>query len=62
MPERYRAPQDGKTPLFIAVREGRVELVEQLLAAGATVDAKDEVVGGGARIGKVLRGNTQLLL
>ena len=43
LPERCRAPQDGGTPLHLAVTGGHAAVVEQLLAAGAAKDAKDEV-------------------
>jgi ankyrin repeat protein len=36
-------PQDGVTPLSKAAREGRLEVVEELLRAGADVDATDKV-------------------
>ena len=35
LPEHWRALQDGRTPLHIAVDLGRAAVVEQLLAAGA---------------------------
>ncbi len=42
------SPQDGHTPLMVAVRTGSVELVEVLIDAGAPVDFKNEVgLGGG---------------
>ena len=49
------SPQDKKMLLFFAVRKGRVELVEQLLAAGVDADAQDEVRvawGGGSGRGR----------
>ena len=49
-PERCRAPQDGDTPLHLAVEHG-LAVVEQLLAAGAAVDAKGNVRGDGVWIG-----------
>ena len=45
LPERCRAPQWGETPLNHAAEEGHSAVVEQLLAAGAAVDAKDNVNG-----------------
>ena len=48
-PERCHLPQGGHTPLLLAADGGHTAVVEQLLAAGAAVDAKDEVrrgVGG----------------
>ena len=44
--ERCHSPQDGETPLHCFVQYGDAAVVEQLLAAGAAVDAKDEVRGG----------------
>ena len=44
-PERCRAPQFGSTPLHDAAVRGHASVVEQLLAAGAAVDAKSEVRG-----------------
>ena len=50
--ERCRAPQNGYTPLYYAAIGGHSAVVEQLLAAGAAVDAKHEVREGvGVRIG-----------
>ena len=43
--ERCRAPQDGDTPLHIAALKGHATVVEQLLAAGADMEAKDVVSG-----------------
>ena len=43
LPERCHLPQGGKTPLHCAAEHCRVAVVEQLLAAGAAVDAKDTV-------------------
>ena len=55
LPEPCRPPQFGKTPLHVAARYGYAAVVEQLLAAGAAVDAKDKVWGvgghGGGRVG-----------
>ena len=45
MPERCCAPQRGQTPLHQAAHHGRVAVVEQLLAAGAAVDVKNNVSG-----------------
>jgi len=60
LPERCRAPQTGETPLHVAVNRGHAAVVEQLLAAGAAVDAGDKVRGewGADRGG--LGGRTQL--
>ena len=41
--EPCRAPQDGQTPLHDATSKGHTAVLEQLLAAGAAVDAKDKV-------------------
>ena len=43
LPERCRAPQRGFTPLHLAAVGGHAALAKQLLAAGATADAKDNV-------------------
>ena len=45
LPEPCRAPQGEETPLYCAAGEGHSAVVEQLLAAGAAVDAKSEVRG-----------------
>ena len=45
LPERCLASQRGETPLYHAAEEGHAAVVEQLLAAGAAMDAKDEVRG-----------------
>jgi len=58
LPERCRAPQSGRTSLHLAADDGRAAVVGQLLAAGAAVDAKDQVRGGGVMGG--LGGRTQL--
>jgi len=47
MPEPCRAPQMGETPLYHAAIRGHAAVVEQLLAVGAAVDAKNEVRGVG---------------
>ena len=41
-----RAPQNGKTPLMWAICNGFLQVVHELLACGADVEAKDEVRGG----------------
>ena len=46
LPERCREPQGGEMPLHRAAYGGHTAVVEQLLAAGAAVDAKDKVRGG----------------
>jgi hypothetical protein len=53
LPEPCHAPQWEKTPLHNAAHGDHSAVVEQLLAAGAAVDAKDEVRGEvGVRIGE----------
>ena len=47
LPEPCRAPQVRRTPLHHAAARSHAAMVEQLLAAGAAVDAKDQVKGGG---------------
>ena len=47
LPECCRSPQEGGTPLLRAAQAGYAAVVEQLLAAGAAVDAEDKVRGGG---------------
>ena len=37
--------QDGSTAMMDAARNGHVEVVDRLLAAGADKDAQDEVPG-----------------
>ena len=64
-PESYRAPQDGCTPLLLAAKGGHLVVAQQLVAAEADKEARDKVRGEGGRglrIGKELRGNTQLLV
>ena len=60
LPEPCRAPQFGATPLHRAANGGHAAVVEQLLAAGAAVDAKDEVRGGVGGDRRELGGRTQL--
>ena len=45
VPERCRGPQDGRTPLHIAVVYGHAAVAEMLLKAGAAMDATDKVRG-----------------
>ena len=45
LPEPFRVPQRGETPLDRAAIGGHAAVVEQLLATGAAADAKDEVGG-----------------
>ena len=40
------APQDGRTPLFIAAQYGQLAMIRLLLEAGANPVAKDEVMEG----------------
>ena len=42
---RCRAPQNGYTPLLLASGHGHAAVVEQLLAAGADIEASDSVSG-----------------
>ena len=60
LPECCRAPQSGSTPLHRGAMHGYVAVVEQLLAAGAAVDAKDKLRGGGGTDRGGLGGRTQL--
>jgi len=65
LPERCRTPQIGRTPLHKAAEGGHAVVVEQLLAAGAAKDAKDEVRGvGSGRVAdrKGSQGSTHLFL
>ena len=43
---RRRAPQNGCTPLYIAVQRGHAEVVQLLVKAGANKDAPDKVTEG----------------
>ena len=43
LPERFHTPQDGVTPLLVAVNRGHAAVVEKLLAAGAATDVHDDV-------------------
>ena len=47
--ERYRALQDGSTPLHLAAWQDRVEVLGQLLDSLADKEAKDEVGGDRGR-------------
>ena len=49
LPEPCRAPQYGYTALHHSAFRGLASVVEQLLAAGAAADAKNEVRGRGGR-------------
>ena len=60
LPERCRAPQNGKTPLHCAAFKGHAAILAQLLAAGAAADAEDEVKGGGCGQGRAGWQNTAL--
>ena len=45
VPERYRAPQDGDTPLHLAAMTGRASALEKILEAGAATDVTNQVRG-----------------
>ena len=65
LPERCRAPQYEETPLHWAASGGHAAVVEQLLAAGAATDAKNDVRGvGSGRVEdrKGSKGSTRLFL
>ena len=54
--EMGRAPQNGSTPLICAAFTGQSQVVQELLAKGADIEAKDKVRGGaGCMIGAALR-------
>ena len=46
LPERCCVPQERHTPLHQAAEHGRAAVVQQLLAAGADVEAKNGNVRG----------------
>ena len=60
MPERCHSSQGGETPLDRAALTGHEAVIEQLLAAGAAVDAQDKVKRGGGGIGEGWWQNTAL--
>ena len=60
LPERFHALQDGATPLHRAAMFGHAAVVQQLVAAGAAVDAKDQVRGEWAAHREGMGGKTQL--
>ena len=45
--ERYCAPQDGRTPMHLAAERDYGSVVEMLLEAKASKEAKDKVRGMG---------------
>ena len=47
LPDRCPAPQIGRTPLHYAAIYSYAAVMEQLLAAGAEKDARNNVRGGG---------------
>ena len=56
LPDRCPALQSGQTPLHRAAYSGHAAVVEQLLAVGADVEAKDEVRGEGGTETRIGRG------
>ena len=50
---RGRAPQNGRTPLYVAAEKGHLAVVEALEKAGADKDAPTEVrEGRGGEVGR----------
>ena len=63
LPERCHAPQWGESPLHRAAQRGHAAVVEQLLAAGAAVEAKDQVRGAWGDADRAgMEGRTQLIV
>ena len=63
VPDLCRAPQGGRSLLHVAVYYGRAAVAKKLLAAGAAIDATDEVMGEGGLRDAVMEGsrdNTRL--